>query len=1371
LRRRSFNLRWIFAVLLVAFAAVAFALPSMAFGAPTIVSLTFDDGWDSQQTAYSMLAAHGLRGTFYVNSSNIDQPGYLTWAQLTAMNAAGNEVGGHTLTHPDLTTLTAAQAQTEICQDRTNIRNHGFVVPDFAYPFGAYDANTGAGSLDASTIVQGCGYSSGRGAFGLHNITATNDTRPYATSTSPSNKFKILTPCCINYASFNNSTPTAAGLQSYVQHAESGGGGWVIFFFHRICDNCGGDSPAPAMSPSEFNAFLDWLAPSSSGATVRTVAQVIKNDTQAPTTSIACGGTSCSAGSYSGPVSVSLSASDGGSGVATTRYTTDGSDPTAASPLYTAPFTVSATTVVKYRSWDNANNLEATKSQTIQVDTTPATSSIACNLAVCSSGWYGTGVSVSLSASDTGSGVASIHYTTDGSNPTLSSPTYTAPFSVSTTTTVKYRAWDNAGNVEPTNTQTIQVDGTAPTSSIACNGSACSGWYGAGVSVSLSASDTGSGVASIHYTTDGSDPTLASPTYTAPFSVSTTTTVKYRAWDAAGNVEATNSQVVQVDTTAPASSIACNGSACSSSAYSSAVAVTLSATDAGSGVASIHYTTDGSDPSLSSPTYTAPFSVSSTTTVKYRAWDNAGNAEATNSQTIQVDTTAPTSSIACNGSACSGWYGAGVSVSLSASDTGSGVASIHYTTDGSDPTLASPTYSAPFSVSSTTTVKYRAWDSAGNAEATNSQVIQVDTTAPTSSIACNGSACSSSAYSSDVAVTLSASDGESGVSVIRYTLDGSDPTASSTAYSGSFSVSATTTVKYRAWDNAGNVEATNTQLIIVTKVLPDTTPPTSSIACNGTACTSGWYTSSVSVSLSASDTESGVASIHYTTDGSDPTLSSPTYTAPFGVSSATTVKYRAWDNAGNVESTNTQVIQVDTTAPTSSIACNGSACSGWYGAGVSVSLSASDTDSGVDSIHYTTDGTNPTLSSPTYTAPFSVSSTTTVKYRAFDVAGNAEATKSQTIQVDTTAPTSSIACNGAACSGSAYSSDVTVTLSASDGESGLSVIRYTLDGSDPTASSTAYSGSFSVSATTTVKYRAWDTAGNVEATKSQLITVTKVVPDTTPPTSSIACNLSVCSTGWYSAAVSVSLSASDGGSGVASIHYTTDGSDPTLSSPAYTAPFSVSSTTTVKYRAWDKAGNVEPTNTQLIRIDNTAPTSSITCNGSPCSPWYNASVTVALSATDTQSGVASIHYTTDGSTPTLSSPTYTAPFTVTATTTVKFRAWDTAGNVGAIGTQLIQLETVAPTVTITSPTSGATVTGNVKLAATASDNSGGSGVAQVSFYVDNQLIGTATTATKGSYSVTWNTKKTTKGQHTLTAVARDVAGNSQTSAGVVVTVT
>ena len=119
---------------------------------------------------------------------------------------------------------------------------------------------------------------------------------------------------------------------------------------------------------------------------------------------------------------------------------------------------------------------------------------------------------------------------------------------------------------------------------------------------------------------------------------------------------------------------------------------------------------------------------------------------------------------------------------------------------------------------------------------------------------------------------------------------------------------------------AGNVEATNSRLIDVNTAPTDTTPPATSIACNGGGCSAGWYAAPVDVSLSATDAGSGVDVIRYTVDGSDPTASSPSYSGPFTVSTTTTVNYRAWDTAGNVEATKTQRIQMDTVAPTVVIA-------------------------------------------------------------------------------------------------------------------------------------------------------------------------------------------------------------------------------------------------------------------------------------------------------------------------------------------------------------------------------------------------------------------------------------------------------------------
>jgi hypothetical protein len=91
-------------------------------------------------------------------------------------------------------------------------------------------------------------------------------------------------------------------------------------------------------------------------------------------------------------------------------------------------------------------------------------------------------------------------------------------------------------------------------------------------------------------------------------------------------------------------------------------------------------------------------------------------------------------------------------------------------------------------------------------------------------------------------------------------------------------------------------------------------------------------------------------------------------------------------------------------------------------------------------------------------------------------------------------------------------------------------------------------------------------------------------------------------------------------------------------------------------------------------------------------------------------------------------------------------------------------DTQPPTVSITAPASGATLTGTVAVNATASDNVG---VTKVEFYLDGALQSTDTTS---PYSWSWDTTGSANGSHSLTAKAYDAALNSATSAAVGVTV-
>ncbi|MGV3773895.1 MAG: chitobiase/beta-hexosaminidase C-terminal domain-containing protein, partial [Verrucomicrobiales bacterium] len=135
---------------------------------------------------------------------------------------------------------------------------------------------------------------------------------------------------------------------------------------------------------------------------------------------------------FAGPVSVSISSATSGT---TIRYTLNGANPTASSPIYTAPFTVSATTTVKAKGFKAGMNDSAiaTASFTINTPQNQATPVISPNGGTCAGP-----VRVSISSATSGT---TIRYTLNGANPTASSPIYTAPFTVSATTTVKAKGF------------------------------------------------------------------------------------------------------------------------------------------------------------------------------------------------------------------------------------------------------------------------------------------------------------------------------------------------------------------------------------------------------------------------------------------------------------------------------------------------------------------------------------------------------------------------------------------------------------------------------------------------------------------------------------------------------------------------------------------------------------------------------------------------------------------------------------------------------------------------------------------------------------------------------------------------------------------
>jgi peptidoglycan/xylan/chitin deacetylase (PgdA/CDA1 family) len=219
---------------------------------PRVVSLSFDDGRVSQGAVGDLLSARRLHGTFFIISRSVNtgnDPESMTWAQIQQLAKAGNEIGGHTRTHPHLPTLSPAAQTDEICGGRQDLVARGFQPVSFAYPYGEYTKTT-------EDIVRRCGYANGRAAQGG------TETIP------PRDRYAVRTLHNVKVSD------TAAELEAETMAAKPGQ--WLNWVFHDI----GGPSPdadAYRMPTKDFTAFLDWLAHQRDAGTVvvRTVGDVV----------------------------------------------------------------------------------------------------------------------------------------------------------------------------------------------------------------------------------------------------------------------------------------------------------------------------------------------------------------------------------------------------------------------------------------------------------------------------------------------------------------------------------------------------------------------------------------------------------------------------------------------------------------------------------------------------------------------------------------------------------------------------------------------------------------------------------------------------------------------------------------------------------------------------------------------------------------------------------------------------------------------------------------------------------------------------------------------------------------------------------------
>ena len=468
-------------------------------------------------------------------------------------------------------------------------------------------------------------------------------------------------------------------------------------------------------------------------------------------------------------------------------------------------------------------------------------------------------------------------------------------------------------------------------------------------------------------------------------------------------------------------------------------------------------------------------------------------------------------------------------------------------------------------------------------------VAAADTTAPTSSASAtaNGNPYAFGNWTRfDVGVTLTGSDtGGSGLKEIRYTLDGTTPSASAGAiYSSPFSISSqgTTTLKWVAVDNSGNVESpVHSQPVKIDKTAP-------TVSCG--SADGAWHGSDVSIDCTSSDGLSGLASSGDASFDLSTSVGTGNETA-----NAQTGSRSVSDVAGNVVTAGPiGGNKVDKKHPT--IACTPPDDSVWYGDNVTVNCTASDGGAGLANA-----GDASFLLSTSVSAGDETASAATGSKSVADDVGNSDSTGPFTFKVDLKAPQLS-GCDSP--DGNWYGNDVTLFCTYTDGGSGPVSQQVSLStnvsAGDETDSAVASAGG----------ERACDAVDNCAASPADIAgnKVDKKHPTIacTPPDDSV----------WYGDNVTVNCTASDGGAGLANA-----GDASFLLSTSVSAGDETASAATGSKSVADDVGNSDSTGPFTFKVDLKAPQLS-GCD-SPDGNWYGNDVTLFCTYTDGGSGPVS----------------------------------------------------------------------------------------------------------------------------------------------------
>jgi len=585
-------------------------------------------------------------------------------------------------------------------------------------------------------------------------------------------------------------------------------------------------------------------------------------------------------------------------------------------------------------------------------------------------------------------------------------------------------------------------------------------------------------------------------------------------------------------------------------------------------------------------------------------------------------------------------------------------------------------------------------------------------------------------YVSAVTITLSTSDENgSGVDYTRFRVDG----GAWTTYNSPFAVSGNGPhfIDYYSVDLVGNTEVEKR-----TDVKIDTAGPGTMADLSGTMGAGGWYVTPVSVSLVATDMDSGVSWTRYRIDSGGWQYGN---LCLFDLDGVHVIEFESQDVAGNMGAPDSVEIKVDQKTPATVISVTGTlGNNGWYTSDVGLSFSAFDDTSGIGWTAYRIDSDGWQL----YTGFFMIlaDGAHMVEFYSEDVSGNREIVANTTVSVDHDAPILQIIQTDDTVFNTA---SVTIAWSAFDIVSGLDRIETSLDGS-PFAVQPSGAMSQQLSGLSeglhSITIRAVDAAG-LSTEKSIGFTV-----DSLPPTTDNAVAGTSGQNGWFVSPAVVTLSAIDATTGVKSTYYRINGGLWQL----YMAGMNVAGdrTNIIEYYSTDNAGNTEGINRITVGIDTVGPASTIGLDSMMGqNDWHISAATYTITAADATSGISRTMYRIDGG----SWTNYVGPFAITADGMhfIDYYSQDVAGNAEARQSTSIKMDCAAPIIEIDSPM-GDVDDSNVNIVWRGRDYM--SGLDRVELSVDGGAFENQGTATSAERSLV-------NGNHTIILRAFDKAGN------------